>query len=301
MRVLPRLDQGPRATKRRHELDRRRGRRCQLVVAHCSDRVDREAAEACEVELDVVLGEPELLEIGADCLSGEALVAQLRDRRVPVPLRELLPVRPEDKPVVDHLRQLAAERSGDALLDRQVRAVIVATDHVCDLQIEVVRDRGKLVRRRSVRAHEGRSVVPEAHRAVRVSLGRTRGERTLRDCGVARSAFALPNRAVVEQDAEPLEIAQDRRLPTLDRARRVGVVDAQDQHACLRVGEAAVGDGRQRVPEVERAGRARCEPKSNVHSASIATCPGCASTRASQERIARYGSRSKSPSCATWV
>ncbi len=79
-----------------------------------------------------MLGQPQLVEVGTHGLSGEALVAQLRDRRVPMPLRELLAVRPEHEPVVDHLRQLAAERTGDPLLNRQVRAMIVATDHVRD-------------------------------------------------------------------------------------------------------------------------------------------------------------------------
>ena len=67
-----------------------------------------------------------------------------------------------------------------------------------------------------------------------------------------------------------------------DAALGVGVVDPQHERATVLVGEGAVGDGTERVAEVERAGRARREADANRHrrrQASIAMCPGWAATR----------------------
>ncbi len=102
----------------------RRGRVRQLLVGHRRDRVGRESPEAGEVEVDVVLRQTELVEVRPDRLGREALVAELADRRVAVALRELLPVLAEHQAVVDHLRQLAADRPSDAAVELEVRAVV---------------------------------------------------------------------------------------------------------------------------------------------------------------------------------
>jgi hypothetical protein len=69
---------------------------------------------------------------------------------VAVALRELLPVRPEQEPVVDHFREVGSERARDALLDLEVGSVVRAANDVRDPELEVVDDRGELVRRRAV-------------------------------------------------------------------------------------------------------------------------------------------------------
>mgnify|MGYP000868561800 CR=1 FL=1 len=59
------------------EVERRPCRRCQLSVGDRSDRVDREPAQPGEIEVNVVLGEIQLVEIGADSPRGKAVLAQL--------------------------------------------------------------------------------------------------------------------------------------------------------------------------------------------------------------------------------
>ena len=98
-----------------------------------------------------MLGEVELVEVGAHGRVRKSLVPELRDRRVAVALRELLPVLAEHEPVVDHLGELAAERARDPLLDLEVRPVVVAADDMGDPEVEIVGDRRELVRRRPVR------------------------------------------------------------------------------------------------------------------------------------------------------
>src|SRR5207302_5472815 len=60
-------------------------------------------------------------------------------------------------------------------------------------------------------------------------------------------------------DPEPLEIAHDRLEAALDVARRIRVVDPQQQPALALVGEASVRDRAERVAEMERSRRARGE------------------------------------------
>ena len=99
------------------------------------------------VELDVVRGEPELVEVPAHRRGGNPLVAEVRDRRVPVTLRELLAVGAEQEAVVDHLWQLAADRLRDAPLQPLVGSMVGAADDVRDPEVEVVGDGCELVRR----------------------------------------------------------------------------------------------------------------------------------------------------------
>jgi hypothetical protein len=89
--------------------------------------------------VDLVLWEIELFEVCMHRLRREALVSELRDRGVPVPLRELLPILAEEEPVVNHLGQLTAYRTRDPLLHLEVRPVIVPADDVGD-PIEIVCD-----------------------------------------------------------------------------------------------------------------------------------------------------------------
>jgi len=64
-----------------------------------------------------VLGKIELVEVRAHRFRGEAFVAELRDGRVPVTLRELPPVRAENEPVVDHFRQSASNGASDQTVE----------------------------------------------------------------------------------------------------------------------------------------------------------------------------------------
>ncbi len=145
-----------------------------------------------------MLRQVELLQVRADRLCRKALRTQVRDRRVPVPLGELAPVGAEHEPVVDHLRQLATDGSGDPAVELEVRAVVRAADDMCDPELEVVDDRGELVGGRAVRTQQRRAAAAEPNGALVVALGRSRPERALGRSRVerhrARSAAAAPRR-----------------------------------------------------------------------------------------------------------
>ena len=113
----------------------------ELVVRHRPDGVDRQPTDPRPIEMHVVRRQVQLLEVGADCDGGYAVVAKVGDRRMTVALRELLPVVTEEQAMVDDHGQLAAERPCDALLRLFVGAVIRAADHVGDCEVEVVGDR----------------------------------------------------------------------------------------------------------------------------------------------------------------
>ena len=177
--------------------------------------------------------------------------------------------------------------------------MIGAADDVRDTEVEVVDDGRKLVGRRAVRPRERRPGEPD--RAVLVA-NRSRLERDRSRLGVTRRSRALPDRPLLPGDPEPAEVGEDRLLPTGDAAFGVGVVDTQHKDSTVLVGVGAVGHGAERVPEVKRPCRARCEADANggAH-ASIVMWPEWAATRSSQARIAGYGPRSNKPSGATWV
>ena len=101
-------------------------------------------------------------------------------------------------------------------------------------------------------------VAGEPDRAVGVPHGAV-SERPLGRLGVDAAALALPHGPFVPGDAEPAEVVEDRLLAAGHVALRVGVVDAQDERAAVLVGEGAVGDGAERVAEMERPRRARRE------------------------------------------
>ena len=70
-------------------------------------------------------------------------------------------------------------------------------------------------------------------------------------------ALALPHRPFVPGDAQPLEVADDLTLAVLDGARRIRVVDPEQEP----VAERAVGRGGQRIADVKRARGARASER----------------------------------------
>ena len=88
--------------------------------------------------MDVGARQVELLEVGAHRLGGKALLAQVRNRCRAVALRELGAVGPDEEAVVEVLGGLGAEGLGDRLVQRRVREVILAADHVRDPELDVV-------------------------------------------------------------------------------------------------------------------------------------------------------------------
>ena len=150
--------------------------------------------------------------------------------------------------MVDHLGKLTADRTGDATLRLLVGPVIRPPDDVRDAEVEVVGNRRELIGRRPVRPQQGDASEPE--RPVRIPARATVRLRAFRRCPVDVAALALADRALVPGELEPAEIVEDRVLPALDDPRRIGVVDAEQEHAIVLVGEAAVRDGGERVAEV---------------------------------------------------
>ena len=155
-----------------------------------------------------------------------------------------------------------AERANELRLQLGVRAMVAAADDVRDLEVDVVDRARELVRRRAVGAQQRRP--PEAQRALGVGLADL-----VRRLAMAHEAARSGARGPSSQrDAEPLEVGGDRLGAAFDVARRVGVVDPQEQRAAVLVGEAAVRDRAERVAEMERAGRARSEADAD-HGASL--------------------------------
>ena len=152
---------------------------------------------------------------------------------------------------MDVLGWLGAERPRQVSVELLVRPVVVPADDVRDSELDVVDDAGQLVRGRSVLAEER-------------DLSEAIASEPIRGLAVDVLPFTLAHRPLVPLDAEPLEIGSDRLLAARDVARRVRVVDSQQEP----VAEVAVRDGAQRVADVERPGRARCEAHSG-HGASL--------------------------------
>ena len=196
-------------------------------------------------KLHVVPRQAELLEVGAHRLGRIAGIAQRRDGRALGPLRQLLAVVSDDEAVVDDVRRLRAERAVQIGVQLLVRPVIGAANHVRDPEVDVVDDAREMKGRRAVaRARAARPGRP-ARRPAACAASRWRSARSL--CRTGPSSQATPSQR---------EIGDDRLLAARNVPRRVGVVDPQQQV----VAEAAVGDGAQRVADVERSGRAGREP-----------------------------------------
>ena len=126
-----------------------------------------------------------------------------------------------------------------------VRPVIRAADHVGDPEVDVVDDAREVERRRAV-------VAPEHHALETLRAARPRAP-PRGDARRARSAAPGLRPRRCRASARSSTIASS---PPGDVPRRVGVVDPQ-QHP---VAEAAVRDRAQRVADVQRPGRAGCEP-----------------------------------------
>ena len=163
---------------------------------------------------------------------------------------------------MDVLGRSAAERRDERRLHLGVRAMVGAADHVGDLEVDVVDRRCELVRRRAVGTQQRER--PESKRALPVGLADL-----VRRLAMPDEALALEQRPLVPADAEPLEIHDDRFRAAFDVPGRVGVVDPEQEAAAVLVREAAVGDGAQRAPEMERARRARGE----AHTSHVRTLP----------------------------
>ena len=178
-----------------------------------------------------------------------------RSEEWPCRFESFFPSGPSTSPWWIDLRQLAAESARDALLHGQVRPVIRAADHVRDPE-----RRGRRRRRRAGTSRfrpGGASVVPsraQPHRAVLVALRAPGAERALGGLGIAarraRSAAPAPRRngRRARRDRRGSPPPRPRRCASgsVSSIRRIG-------DAAVRVREAAVRDGRQRVSEVERA------------------------------------------------
>src|ERR1044071_530690 len=247
-----RLDEGVRPAHPGRRLDRDADAGGEPLVVELSEHVDRQRADALEVEVDVVLRQVELLEVRAHSLCRKARVAQGRDRRALCALRQLLPVRAHDEPVVDDVRRLRSERAVERRVQLLVRAMVRAADHMCDPEVGVVDDAREMER--------GRPVVAPHHHALE-ALGQPGPARRFE---VTLCPRALAHRPLLPLDAEPPHVLDDRLLPTRHVARRIRVVDAKQQP----VAEAAVRDRAQRIPDVERSRRARREADAD-HAATV--------------------------------
>ena len=130
-------------------------------------------------------------------------------------LESFLPSSPRISPWWTYSGGGAAERLGEPPVQRLVRPVVVAADHVRDPEVDVVDDARKVVGRGPVLAQERDAVeaVAERRRCLAVALG----------------SLALPHRPLVPREAEPVEVAEDLLLAAGHVPRGVGVVDPQ-QH-----------------------------------------------------------------------
>ena len=255
LRELARLDQVACAPERGNELRRRTGCLGELLVGHRGDRVDRQAADPREIEVHVVRGLSELLEVGPESHGGDAGLSQVghgRDRAVA--LGELLAVVAEQEAVVDVLRRLEAECARELDLLLGVRAMVGAADDGRDPEVVVVDDAGEVVGRRAVGTEQGQPAEPQRPLVI---LGADRRGRL----AVALETAALAHRPVVPIDAEPAQVVGDRVGRALELAAGVGVVDAEEQPLAA----PPVGDGRERAAEMERPGRARREAGAARH------------------------------------
>src|SRR3954468_4844327 len=231
----------PRAAQRWDDFERG-ARLCgELRILHRLDRLDCEPANARQVVVHVVLRQAELLEVATHGGAGDARVAERRDRRAGRPFRELLAVLAEDQPVMHELRRLRAERLEQPAVDRLVRAVVEAAHDVRDAEVDVVDDGGELVGRAAVLAQQRDPVETSTEAGPRLAMP----VRTL----------ALPHRAFVPLELEPLQVADDVVFAAGHVPARVGVVDAQ-QHP---VAQVPVRNGAEGVPDVQRTGGARSE------------------------------------------
>jgi hypothetical protein len=101
-----------------------------------------------------VLRDPQLLEVRADRLAGDAGIAKRGDGRALGALRELLAVRAEDEAVVDVFRRLRAKGFVQSAVEPLVRPMVIAANDVRDPEVDVVHDAREVVGGRVVVAEE---------------------------------------------------------------------------------------------------------------------------------------------------
>ena len=178
-----RLDQVARAAERRAEAaaQRRRGRRAPRPRGAPSASTARRRRRASS-KWTSPRGKVELLEVRAYGLRRDAQLAQAGDGRGPLALRELAAVVTDQQAVVDVLGRLGPERAGDRLLELRARQEVLAADDVRDAEVEVVDDRGELVRRPPVGADERGALEAQG------ALGVRRPDLAARPPGAARPA-----------------------------------------------------------------------------------------------------------------
>ena len=177
------------------------------ITSTASERMRR------EIEVDVVLRDPELLEVGAHRLRRDPLVAQRGDR-----------CRPRRASRASCRRGRARGRSGctrgasapsatcERAVQRLVRPVVVAADHVRDPEVDVVDDAREVV--------GGGAVVAEQRHALEALAA---ARRRLR--GSARAGRSGAPGPSSQRDPEPAQVVEDRLLaagqvPGRDRCRR---------------------------------------------------------------------------------
>ena len=179
---------------------------------------------------------------------GMPVLAQRRDGRAVARFESFCPSSPRISPWWTNSGGVAPSASKSRRCSGLVRPVVVAADDVRDPEVDVVDD--------ASRAGTSASR-PRAASVIPLEAVAPPSERRLRRLAVPVGALALAHRPLVPRDPEPLEVGEDRLLPARDVARRIGVVDPQQQPARRR--RAPVRDRAERVADVERARRARCE------------------------------------------
>ena len=165
LRVGAGLREIPRSAEHRGQRNRHADPSGELLVAHRGKRLGREAPQSCEVEMDVVARQFELLEVRAHGFCRVTRVPKRGDAPALRALRQLAPVGAEDQPVVHELRWGRSKRFEEPPVHRFVGAMVVAADDVRDPEVDVVDNGRELVRRRAVLAQP----IPSHSRSARIA------------------------------------------------------------------------------------------------------------------------------------
>ena len=211
-----------------------------------------------------------------------------------VPLRELLPVRPEHVGDMRVCRHRALQRLEDLDLLRRVGNVVFAADHVRDARLGIVEGGSEVVRRATVGAQEheilellvrefdppldrvlpdGRSLVghAEAHGPI-VLVRASVGHQPAGGLRVARERVELELHVAVPVEPEPPQRALDLLDGLRHLAARVGVLDPEQELALLVSRKEPVEERSANTSDVEEAGRAGCKPDADGHAVIVVPC-----------------------------
>ena len=235
----------------------------ELLVGQGGDRVDRQPPDPGEIELHVVAGKVELLEVGAHGLRRDTFAAEVGHGGGAVALRELLAVRSDQEPVVDVLGRLRTEGTCQRPVQLGVRQVVAAPDDVRDRELRIVYHRGEVVRGAAVRPQQRRIALALEPDRTAIVVRMTLLEQSRGGIAIETESVALPERPLVPDHAQPFEVAQDAGLGLGIDPSDVGVVDPQGEQAGALVGEAPVRDRGERRAEMEGPGRAGREAHSD--------------------------------------